>query len=311
MRLFLLWTATFVALAAACSGSTTTTTASPQEACTDLATSICNRLEACYPYAMTVAYGSTATCVTRAAIGCPSAVTATGSVATAADIEACAQAYSAATCDALLDNGAPAACQIAGTLAAGTPCGSDLQCAGSDGYCKPTTGSCGVCSSRAALGGACGANDDCQRGFVCATSATPATCVTPGAAGATCSTAQPCVASLACVNGTCGTPIAAGATCTPAAADACDAPGGYYCSAAGVCTQVQTAAAGAACGESTTGITECAEGTCKPVTGTTMGTCQAPAADGAACDATNGPGCLTPAVCINSACTIPNPASCD
>jgi hypothetical protein len=42
-----------------------------------------------------------------------------------------------------------------------------------------------------------------------------------------------------------------------------------------------------------------AGGGCYPVGGMTQ-TCLAPAADGAACDTVNGPGCLTPAKCVTA-----------
>jgi hypothetical protein len=40
------------------------------------------------------------------------------------------------------------------------------------------------------------------------------------------------------------------------------------------------------------------------------GTCVAAAADGAACDPTNGPMCTDPAVCVNSVCEVPDPTMC-
>ncbi len=270
MRLWLFSGASIVVAVVACSGSTSSPPTA-QQACNDLATSICNGLETCYPYGLTVAYGNTSTCITRAALDCPSAITATGSGATAADVEACAQAYSGASCEALLNNGTPSACQIPGTLAAGSPCGSDVQCAGSNAYCKVATGSCGVCSTRAAGGGTCTAGNDCQPGLSCVTSGTTSTCVAPAAQGASCSATTPCQASLACINGTCGQPLAAGAACTQSA-DTCNGAQGYYCSPANVCAQVQIAAAGQPCGLSGSTITECSEGTCKTAAGTETGT---------------------------------------
>jgi len=40
------------------------------------------------------------------------------------------------------------------------------------------------------------------------------------------------------------------------------------------------------------------------------GKCVAAAADGAACDATNGPPCMADAVCAGSKCVVPDPAAC-
>jgi hypothetical protein len=80
-----------------------------------------------------------------------------------------------------------------------------------------------------------------------------------------------------------------------------------------VCSMAQLADAGGACGFSLQSMTftECkAGGNCKMTAGTLMGTCEAAAADGATCDATKGPFCLSPAVCENGTCKIPDPASC-
>ena len=311
MKPIVLWSGAFVVVA--CSGSTTSST-SPQvstaQACTDLATEVCNKLEACYPYAVTLTYGSVTTCIARAGINCAASLTATGSTATAADVETCVQGYAATSCNELLGNQEPAACQLHGTLPPGTPCGSDLQCAGSNGYCKASTATCGVCSTRMAGGGACTENEDCQPGLVCSASGTTGSCVTPGAQGAACSATLPCQGPLVCVNGSCGTAPAAGEACS-ATPDDCDGSQGYYCSAAAICTQVQTAMAGQPCGVSTSGITVCAPGTCQTAPGTTTGTCEAPAADGAACNTDTGPGCLAPAACVSGSCTFENPASCN
>ena len=298
--------AALAAIVAACSSSSSV---SPQQACNDLGTSICNKLEACSPYGLGATYGDVTTCVTRSALSCPSAITATGSGATAANVEACAQAYASTSCADLLDKGTPSACAVQGTLPAGTPCGSDVQCSGSAGYCKFTSGSCGVCSTRSAAGGSCAASNDCQPGLTCqlGTGAT-GSCVTPGAQGAPCSPAQPCQASFVCLNAACSTPLAAGAACNPVT-NGCNGAMGYYCSAASVCAQVQTSAAGGACGFSASGVTTCTKATCKVGTGAT-GTCEALANDGAACDPVNGPSCLSPASCVNGVCTIANPASC-
>ena len=51
-------------------------------------------------------------------------------------------------------------------------------------------------------------------------------------------------------------------------------------------------------------------GHCRVPTGTFSGMCIAPAADGAACDAANGPGCTSPATCTNGSCKLPDPANC-
>jgi hypothetical protein len=313
-RLFL--SAALVAAAfVACSGSAAGVGLSPTQACSDLASSICNRLDSCAPFYVTLAYGSVSQCTMRAAVGCPNVISANGSGATASDVEACARAYTAASCADLESNSPPSACQIAGTLAAGAVCGTGQQCVGPSGYCKiASTAVCGACATQSAAGGPCTANGDCQSGLVCgtATGATMGACVSPGAAGAMCDAGHPCQATLACSKTTCSPPGQAGAACDPTGQN-CDLTQGLFCNPTSkVCAQVQTAAAGGSCGysASTNTYTLCANGaTCNGATGTKQGTCGAVAADGAACGS-NMATCMAPAICVNDVCTLPDASSC-
>jgi hypothetical protein len=105
--------------------------------------------------------------------------------------------------------------------------------------------------------------------------------------------------------GTCmqaGTTV--GATCDPRTrtGPGCEGALGLYCNAMMLkCASETFAAANAACGTNTTdgSVTGCSGGgQCVGATATAMGTCKAPAADGQACDTTNGPPCLAPARCV-------------
>jgi hypothetical protein len=299
----------------ACSGPAAGVGVSPAQACSDLSTSICTRLNACAPFYVTLAYGGVSQCTTRVAIGCPDTISANGSGATASDVEACAQAYPAASCAQLEANAPPPACQIAGTLAAGAVCGTSQQCAGPNGYCKiASTAVCGACATQSAAGGPCTANGDCQAALVCgmAAVATMGACVSPGATGATCDPAHPCQQTLVCSKTTCSMPVQAGGACDPIAQN-CDLTQGLFCHPMSkVCAQVQTGAAGGPCGfsASTNTYTLCTSGaTCNGATSTKQGTCGAVAADGAACGS-NMATCMTPAVCVNNVCTLPNASSC-
>lgn len=301
--------------AVACSGSAFSSGDSASQACTDLATNLCNKLDSCAPFLVTYAYGSASECATRLQINCPNVITANGSGATASDVEACAQALSSTSCADLESNSQPSACQIAGTLAAGTPCGANEQCAGPNGYCKIASGAvCGACATLSAAGGTCSVNGDCQTGLVCGTAvgATSGACVTPGAAGAMCDAAHPCQGTLGCYNATCSSPVEAGQACDVLAQN-CDFGQGQYCDLSSkVCAQVQTATAGEACGHSasTNTYTVCAnEAPCNGSSLTTPGTCGAVAADGAPCGP-NMANCQAPAVCVNGACTVPDASSC-
>jgi hypothetical protein len=99
--------------------------------------------------------------------------------------------------------------------------------------------------------------------------------------------------------------------CDPVVKD-CDAAKGLYCDpTTRVCALATFAAAGAPCGYVNGAFVGCAAaGHCKLATASLMGTCLAAAADGAACDITNGPECTSPAQCIGSVCKLPNPAAC-
>jgi hypothetical protein len=300
----------------ACSGSTSSSNVSPTQACSDLATNICNKLNSCAPFYVTIAYGSVSECTARAAIDCPQTISASGSGATASNVEACAQAYTSASCADLESNTAPSACTIAGTLTAGAMCGASQQCVGPNGYCKTSaTAVCGTCATLSAAGAACTSNSDCQAGLVCGTAAgaTMGACVTAGAAGAMCDAGHPCGGTLVCYNTTCSAPVEAGGACD-ATAQNCDLTSGLYCNPTSkVCAQATTAAAGGSCGYSASAntYTLCSSGaTCNGETATTQGTCGAVAADGAACGS-NMATCTAPAICVNNVCTLPNPQSCN
>jgi hypothetical protein len=191
----------------------------------------------------------------------------------------------------------------AGTLATGMACGNNAQC--QSNYCMvAATASCGACGTKAANGGSCTTDNDCPSGSAC----TAGTCVAEGQAGGTCDATHPCGEPLVCKTGTCATAAEAGQSCT---AGTCDSTQGLYCNTQTTCETVQTAMAGGACGVTGTQYTACTAGaTCKLGTAVS-GTCQAPAADGAACDNTKGPLCLAPSTCVNKVCTLPDPASCN
>ncbi len=290
----------------ACSSSSSTTGGgTPEQACGDALAAFCNRAQSCAPFFIQAAFGDVATCIARQKLTCHTRVTATGSGATASKLEACSQALAAASCDDILSGNTPAACQISGSLGAGTACGDDSQCAA--GYCKKSTGSCGVCSARSKAGEACAGTADCTPGLAC-----QGTCVMPGAAGAACSASQPCQGSLVCLvtagAGTCTIPVGAGAACDPQSQN-CDSRQGLFCNPlTTACATVQVVANGGACGLTGGSFSVCtAAGKCS---GALAGTCLAAAADGAACDTTNGPNCVSPATCINGLCQLPDPSSC-
>lgn len=295
------------------SGGSSSGAVSVDQACTDLITSLCNKILACAPIEITLAFGNVATCIAREKLACPATFGASGTGATPGGAEACAQGYAAATCDDLLANRPPSACALPGSAGNGAGCGVDSQCA-TAAFCNIPVGmGCGVCSPKLAAGGSCRADGNCQSGLVCAkaNNAATGTCTAPGGQGASCDSTHPCLATLGCSpGGTCGPPLGAGSPCT---VQNCDLLHGLYCNTlTNVCAQVQTASPGNACGVTfTASFAICtASAQCKLATGsTTMGTCEATAADGASCDPTNGPPCLPPTTCVGGVCALPS-ASC-
>jgi hypothetical protein len=275
----------------------------PAQACTDFASALCGRLEACTPFALTVAYGDVGTCTTRSALLCTTALGAGGTLVTPGQMEGCAQAVTAETCDESLDNPQPSACDVPGALANGTACGSHAQCQSS--YCKLAAGSlCGTCTAHAGAGAQCTIDADCQATLVC----NSGSCIAPAQTGGACSATQPCLRTLTCIGGKCSTPLAAGATC--AAATDCDGTHGVYCNTqTKKCTQTQVAASGQPCGIVGGNLAACSGGDSCAGVKNGQGTCHQPAADGAPC----GPDiyCIAPAVCTQTArCTLPNPSVC-
>jgi hypothetical protein len=295
----------------ACSGSDSSASVSAEAACSDATKAYCAKIDECAPFFMKIGFGDAATCETRFGLNCVSSFSAPGTSANPSQLAQCATDVKTSTCEDVLGRKLPLSCKTtAGTLTDGTPCGTDAQCTGK--LCRQSAGNtCGACSTLGAGGTACERNEDCDAELACANKK----CVTLAKAGQACSATSPCIPTLACNKGTCAVPLAAGAACeSPAdqSQNPCDGPKGFYCHpTTKVCTSVVTAAAGSACGFIDNGIVVCTgAGHCKTTPPALRGTCLAPAADGAACDDTNGPKCVGPARCIGGLCKVSDPATC-
>ena len=297
---------------AACSSSTSGGgSATPDQAATDAATALCTKYVECEPFSIQLVYGDIPTCASRIKPQIMDLLAATGTSDTPSQIESCGQAIASASCDSVLGNkNLPDACKAKpGTLANGTACGDDSQCV--NAHCNiPPEQSCGSCTTaKVAVGGTCAANGDCDGGSVCVGTV----CVQPGAAGATCDGTHPCTPTLVCKAGTCGTPDEAGAACVRLG-DTCDNRKGATCNgASGTCQTVTIAQAGQPCGLINGAVTVCAgSGDCPGFAppAKVMGTCQAPAADGASCDAINGPSCAAPSKCVSGTCKSTDVSTC-
>ena len=282
------------------------------QACAAFARAECTQVSACTPFNLTLTYGDEATCEQRAVLACMPAVGAAGSTLSATQVEQCAQAVKAESCEQFLDNNQPSACTYTGSLALGATCGTDSQCV--TGYCRlGLPGACGTCATRAQAGQgwtdggrpSCLSDADCVATLVCAMGV----CVGPAPAGAACSLQQPCQRTLGCIAGKCAPPVPVGGACTTPTD--CDGAHGAACNTnTRTCVAIATVTTGQVCGIVNGGLTDCIGGaTCGNVSATLQGTCHQPAADNAPC----GPdiGCMAPAVCApNARCTLPSPAAC-
>jgi hypothetical protein len=296
-------------LVVACGEDEAVPAVSPEVACDEAASALCDKFQECAPFLTSSLFVDSASCAARFKINCASSFSATGTSATPERTQQCARDARAATCEDLLGRNSPESCRtVAGTLEDGAVCGHDAQC--KNKLCRVAKDStCGACSSLGAAGAACERAEDCDNGLTCVDSK----CIAYGKTGHACSATQPCLPTLACNNGVCAAPLAAGGACTfKLGENPCDAAKGLYCHPkSNVCAAIETAAAGGTCELSLEKITACTAGSqCKIAKGSTTGPCVAPAADGASCNDENGPKCIAPARCTGGVCTIADPAKC-
>jgi len=298
-----------IAALVGCSSNTEggSTPSTPDEACTSYAETICAKYQSCSPLLVQASYGDIATCKTRTKIACVASLNAPSTGTTVDKAGPCISAYSSLACGDLFTGTQPTACQFVGTLGDGAACGDGGQCA--SGVCGNKTGHCGTCTKKNVVGDAC--TGSCNNNLACVSGK----CATPAKAGEACGT-TPCGSGLVCAAGKCTTPAKTGEACaSDGTAPSCDAQAGLLCNpSTKKCQLVGFAAVGAACGydTATTTYTACNNGAhCVLATGKSTGTCVAPAADGAACDASKGSqSCLPPALCISGKCTLPDYSTC-
>lgn len=308
----------------ACSSSTSSTSAA--QACSDVATARCQKQEQCNPQGLLNVYGDLATCQSTQAATCVTTLAAPNTANTPAHVDGCAQATPSQTCDDFALGNEPTDCQPpAGPRDAGSDCAVSGQCA--TAYCliaKTTT--CGVCAAPPGVGASC-FNNSCGPGLLCDTLSS--LCVSPVAASGACDDSSACGPGLTCIGNTATTlgictPLqtAVGASCSiPDGGSRCDGRLGLYCNieAGKVCEQAATASATEPCGTIDGGAVDClADSFCQKSVGSNAGTCVAPAADGAPCDTASGPICLRPARCVldveggtTGTCHTTDPSSCN
>ncbi len=277
-------------------------------ACAEIAKARCEKLDSCSDdYLVKVRYGDVATCEDRVAANCRSSLAADGTGNSASADEACAQSYAGEACVDLENDKLTTACRTkAGALADGAACAFSAQCASA--FCLTQDAQpCGTCAPAPKDGDPCTTTAQCGPNQGCASYS--GQCTTFAAIGEACGLGKLCGAGASCVGGsatvtgTCRAAMAkAGDACdsTLEAASGCDANLGLDCdSTSQKCVAISLAEDGQPCG-TVSGVTVgcAAGGRCFIVDGSGTGTCKAAAKDGAACDTTNGPGCLLPARCV-------------
>ena len=286
-------------------------------ACGDIAQAKCDKVKSCTDGAgITRSWGDLGTCLAREKLSCTLVLQVPMNGNTPAATEKCVAAYASYSCADYFADRPPAACIHLGPRPSGAPCAVDGQC--QSGYCIGNkTAACGTCGDAPPDGASC-RDSECAHGQDC--SLRTLTCYTPGAEGDSCDNdSAPCGYGFACSSGLMtGTCTAAngssGAACSSTML--CDGNKGLTCGPSKTCATISYGADGAVCGTIPgAAFSACAGGgACYTATGVAqsgeMGHCKAPAADGAACDATNGPMCTSPALCANSVCTIPDTTSC-
>jgi hypothetical protein len=251
--------------------------------CDQLAKASAAKSSACAPFLQAFRFGSQDAQAARIRLNC-NLYDLPAVLFPPSPFEPCADALAAQPCSEWIDGTVPDACLQSGMLATGATCTSGYQCE-TDLCDIPATG-CGKCAPLPGVG------EPCYRGF-CDAGATcnmAGTCVVPGGLGAACDANTPCALSLACHGGVCGPRGGVGAPC--ASDDECDIYGGTLCEMKTKCVPVTT---GTMCTVRPDGTyVLCAGGgKCQ-----TDGSCLPAAADGAACDKTNGPDCVWPAECL-------------
>jgi hypothetical protein len=307
-----------LAVVMACSSGSGPATASvtAAQACTDNAHQRCARLQTCSPTDLVLRYGSQSACESRETSNCTEGLAEPLSGNTPAAVEACAGAYAGWACtDYLDDTNIPAACQQQlGSVIVGGACAIDGQCQG--GFCAIAPGAaCGTCAALPKAGASCAQLISCGPGLTCAPDTF--TCVAFGVRGSLCGKGLVCGVGLTCagadvatnIQGTCqqaGEKV--GVACDPTGSKGagCDRNSGLVCnSGSKTCQTVVVASAGQPCGDDVDGqpVYCQADGVCTGASVTAPGTCTSAEANGSACNAVTGPGCIVPARCIGKSGT--------
>jgi hypothetical protein len=280
-----------------------------EQACDQFSQVFCEALHTCANFLVQVLYGDATTCTSRTKLACVTDQSVPGIARAPQDIVTCANAARTATCEDLIANRLPTACDpVPGPNINGAGCGSSLQC--QSGHCEKGGNNCGTCAPRQAANGTCTVDEGCARGLVCANQR----CVAPKDLGGDCDPQNsPCRANLYCDKNShqCAMRVGAGSPCS-ADSNACDPLQSVACNgfaATPTCQAVGVAKGGEACGIVNGTLTICIElDNCAGASLAQPGSCAAPAGDGEQCSDQRH--CVPPASCVEGLCRLPSVANC-
>lgn len=287
-----------------------------EQACDQLASVYCNRLEECTPTLMDILYGDKTTCFERMSEPCAAVLALPDTTKTPSWTSQCSALLNASSCEEVLTRLPPTECTPApGARKAGATCADDGQCETS--YCKFTVGlGCGLCAPKAAAGEGCDKDDDCVRGTGCAPDKK---CAAYGVLDGPCDLNHPCAGGLSCVGatsqaqGVCKVAGVGGQQCDSKeeTKPGCNVLKGFFCNPyANLCQELKLAKGGEGCGVVGTSYAVCTSSAMCKLTSSYSGTCLASAADGESCDNVDGPYCMPLSQCIAGKCIAPAPAAC-
>ncbi len=219
-------------------------------ACTELASAICERFNACAPDAALVGPGQGETCVAALRDHCLRTAGVGGSSRTVDKVNECANATRALACPSFLARYPDVCDPLPGTRVIGEACTFDEQCVTT--FCgRESDTACGTCvPPRAAgdrcLGGACGGSLVCNSASVC---------TKPGALGEACGPNAPCEHLLFCDVDHCANKRNIGEAC--GGVGQCDPYVVATCSEFYKCRAATVAKLGEACAFTATALTLC------------------------------------------------------
>jgi hypothetical protein len=284
-----------------------------EEACKTYVGAYCSQLDKCSPIYLQLLFKDAAECEAKLVPVCVKSLGLSDTAKTPEFTAGCGEAIATLDCSSFLGRKVPSACNPPpGPRAEGAICGEDGQCA--TGYCATALDeACGTCANRAAADQDCTRDDDCLFGLICSKEQK---CTPYVGKDGDCDDNHPCEPGLSCkglVGGTCTDPAGPGKACDTqqVALPGCDLNAGYFCNyITHVCQQADLVHAGDPCGVVNSGYALCTQSSMCKLGGGMSGTCLAPAADGEACDLTDGPYCTLPSRCVGNICTAPDPQGC-